>query len=71
MTTHVESRATRYTFALAVTMVAALILGGLAVGSSMWPRAAAATASPGIDIAALMSNTDAAKLPTLEIADLF
>jgi len=38
----------------------------------MWSsQATAAAASPGIEITTLMSNVDAAKLPAIEIADLF
>jgi hypothetical protein len=71
MTTHAEARLTRYPFAIVVALFGALILGGLVVGSMVWPRPAVATATPSIDIAALMSNVDASKLPATEIADLF
>jgi len=41
------------------------------VGSAMWPRAAAAPASPGIDIMALTSTVKVASLPTTEVAEPF
>jgi len=69
MTTH--TRLTRYAFALTVALCGAATLGGLIVGGKVWPKAAAAPASSGIEITALMSNVDAAKLPATEIADLF
>jgi hypothetical protein len=59
------------TFAITIGLFVALILGGLIVGNAVWPKAHAATASPGIEITSLMSNVDAAKLPATEIADLF
>ena len=46
-------------------------MGGLIVGIKGLPKAAAAPASSGIEITALMSSVDAAKLPATEIADLF
>jgi hypothetical protein len=46
-------------------------LGGLIVGTAVWPKAQAAPASSGIEITTLMSNVDMAKLPATEIADLF
>jgi hypothetical protein len=71
MTSHAEARLTRYTFAITVTLCGALAVSGLIIGSTLWPRAAAATAVPGIEITSLMSNVDAAKLPATEISDLF
>jgi hypothetical protein len=71
MTTHAEASYTRFTFAITVAVFVALILGGLIVGNAVWPKARAATASPGIEITSLMSNVGAAKLPVTEIADLF
>jgi len=71
MTAYAEARSTRFTFAITVTVFVALILGGLIVGTAVWPRAHAAIAVSGIEITTLMSNVDAAKLPTTEIADLF
>jgi len=71
MTTQTESRLTRYAFALTVALYGAGAVGGLMVGSAMWPKATAAIAIPSIDIAALMSNVDGSKLPATEIADLF
>jgi len=62
---------TRYAFALTATLCGAAALGGLFVGSKPLPKAAAAPASSGIEITALMSSVDAAKLPATEIADLF
>ena len=71
MTTHAEARRTRYTFTITVAVFAALILGGLIVGTAVWPKANAAPASPGIEITVLMSNVGVAKLPITEIADFF
>ena len=71
MTTHTEARFTRFTFAITVALFVALILGGLIVGTAVWRKANAAPASAGVEIAVLMSNVDAAKLPATEIADLF
>ena len=71
MTTHVETRSTRFTFAITIAVFAALILGGLIIGTAVWPKAHAAKAVPGIEISALMSKLDAAKLPRTEIAYLF
>jgi hypothetical protein len=68
MTAHTESRRTFYAFTVAVALFAALILVGLIIGTAMWPRTAAATTGPGIEIKALMSNVAAAKLPATEIA---
>ena len=71
MTTHTEARSTRFTFAITVTVFIALILGGLVIGTVMWPKAHAATAVAGMEITALMSGVDAARLPATEIANLF
>ena len=71
MTAHTEARLTRYAFALTVALYGAGAVGGLMVGSALWPKATAATATPGIEITALMSKVDAANLPATEIADLF
>jgi hypothetical protein len=68
MTTHTEARSTRFTFAITVAVFVALILGGLIVGTAVWPKARAASAVPGIEISTLMSRVDAAKLPATEIA---
>jgi hypothetical protein len=46
-------------------------VGGMIIGSMLWPRPATATAVPGIEITALMSSVDTANLPATEIADLF
>jgi hypothetical protein len=52
--------------------LASLAMWGTLFASSMWSKqAAATTASPGIEITALMSNVDATNLPVTEIADLF
>jgi hypothetical protein len=40
MTTHTEARFTRYTFAITIALYGALILGGLILGSMVWPRVA-------------------------------
>ena len=71
MTTHTEARHIRFTFAITVAVFVALILGGLIVGTAVWPKANAAPASPGIEVTVLMSNMDVAKLPVTEAADLF
>ena len=68
MTTGTNSRLTCRTLALA--LVGALSLAVAIVGNSVWANesrqeAAAATGSPGINIAALMANAGAAKLPRL------
>jgi hypothetical protein len=61
----------RFTFAITITLFVALMLGGLIVGTAVWPKAHAAPASSGIEITALMSNVDMAKLPVHDTADLF
>jgi hypothetical protein len=68
MTTHTDAR---FTFAITIAVFVGLILGGLIIGTAVWPKANAAPASSGIEITALMSNVDAANLPATEIADLF
>jgi len=71
MRTHAEDRFAVYTFAITVAVFVALILGGLIIGTAVWPKANAATPVSGIEITTLMSNVDAAKLPATEITDLF
>ena len=73
MTTHTESRSARYAFALAVGLFGALAVGGPILGSTIWPRGAVAATTTGsrIDVEALMSKVNTAKMPALEIADLF
>jgi hypothetical protein len=73
MTAHTEFRSARYAFALAVALFGALVVGGPILGSTIWPRGAAAatTTSSRIDVDALMSKVDTAEMPALEIADLF
>jgi hypothetical protein len=71
MTTQSEIRFTRHTFTTTVVVLGALAVGGLIIGNMLWPRPAAATAVPGIEITALMSSVDAANLPVTEIVDRF
>ena len=56
MTTYTEARRTRRTFAITVAVCIAL-LGGLIIGTAMWPKAHAASAGSEIEITApLISN---------------
>ena len=66
-----DARSTRYTFAITIALFVALILGGLIVGTAVWPKANAAPANSNIEVTVLMSNMDVANLPATEIADLF
>jgi hypothetical protein len=57
MITRAEARFTCLTFAITVALFVALILGGLIVGTAVWPKANAAPATSGNEIAALMSDS--------------
>ena len=63
---------TKFHLTCCAIILASLAICGTVFANWMWSsQATAAAASPGIDITTLMSNVDAAKLPAIEIADLF
>ena len=66
MTTHTQSLSI---FVITVAVFVGLILGGVIIGTAVWPRANAATRVSGIDVTAIMSNVDVAKLPATELPD--
>jgi hypothetical protein len=45
MSTNTSSRRTCYAFAVVVALYGALVVGGLMVGSAVWPKPAAAVSS--------------------------
>jgi hypothetical protein len=55
----------------AIALVSLATCGTLFATSIWSKKAAATTATSGIEVTALMSNVDAANLPATEIADLF
>jgi hypothetical protein len=63
---------TKFHMTCCAIVVASVAICGTLFANWMWSsQATAATASPGIEITALMSSVELAKLPATEIADLF
>jgi hypothetical protein len=63
---------TKFHMTCCAIILASLAICGTVFANWMWSgQATAATARPGIEITALMSRADVAKLQATEIADLF